>query len=90
MATEQGLYAHVVMILQNESENKKEREKTKKYNFQGKYAISKRWFDLDHDWLEENFMTREPCFYKKTLSNVLGVMVKKHINYFQYQLVMKK
>ena len=58
MAMEQGLYAQVVMIRQKDSENKKEKENTKKYNFQGKSAGSRRWFDLDHEWLEENFMTR--------------------------------
>ena len=49
MAIEQGLYAQVVMILQRESDNKK--EKTKKYNFQGKSVRSIRWFYLDHEWL---------------------------------------
>ena len=62
---EQGLYAQVVMIRRRESGDKKENEKTKKYNFQGQPARSRRWFDLDHDWLEENFRTREPDFYKK-------------------------
>ena len=38
---------------------------TKKYNFQEKSARSRHWFDLDHEWLEENPMTREPDFYKK-------------------------
>ena len=38
-------------------DNKKEQEKTKKYNFQGQSAGSKRWFDLDHEWLEEIFIT---------------------------------
>ena len=36
-----------------------------KYNFQGKSAGSRRWFDLDHEWLKINFMTREPYFYIK-------------------------
>ena len=62
---EQGLYAQVVMIFRKESEDKKEKENTKKYNFQGKSARSRRWFDLDYVWLEENFRTREPDFYKK-------------------------
>ena len=64
MATEQGLYAQVVMIRRKESENKKEKENNKKYNFQGKSSRSRRWFNLDHEWLEKNFMTREPDFYK--------------------------
>ena len=61
---EQGLYAQVVMIRRNGPENRKEKEKTKKYNFQGKSARSRRWFDLYHEWLKEDFMTREPYFYK--------------------------
>ena len=48
----QGLYAQVVMIFRKYSENQKEKENTKKYNFQGIYAISRRWLDLDHKWLE--------------------------------------
>ena len=67
MSTEKGLYAQVVMIRQKYSENKKEKENTKKYNFQEKSARSRRWFDLDHEQLEENLMTLEPGFYKKPL-----------------------
>ena len=52
------------MIRRKDPENKKEREKNKKYNFQGQLAESRRWFDLDHEWLEENFMSREPNFYR--------------------------
>ena len=51
------------MIHRKNSDNKKEKENTKKYNFQGKYARSIRWFDLDYEWLEENFRTREPDLY---------------------------
>ena len=56
------------MILRKESENRKEREKTKKYNFQGQAARSRRLFDIDHERLEENFRTCESDFYKKTVS----------------------
>ena len=42
MAMEQGMYAQVVMILQMDSNYKKEKEKNKKYNFQGKSARSRR------------------------------------------------
>ena len=59
----QGFYEQVVMILRKESENKKEKENTKKYNFQEKSSRSRRWFDLDHEWLEDNFMKYEPDFY---------------------------
>ena len=69
MALEQGLYAKVVMILRRESYDIKEKDKTKIYNFQGKSARTKHWFNLDHEWLKENFMTREPDFYKKLYDN---------------------
>ena len=36
-----------------------------KFNFQGRSARSQRWFDLDLDYIEVNFSTREPDFYKK-------------------------
>ena len=36
-----------------------------KFKFQGQSARSKRWFDLDLDWIEVNFSTREPDLYKK-------------------------
>ena len=36
-----------------------------KFKFQGQSARSQRWFDLDFDWIEVNFSTRETDFYKK-------------------------
>ena len=36
-----------------------------KFKFQGQSAISQRWFDLDLDWIEVNFSTSEPDFYRK-------------------------
>ena len=36
-----------------------------KFKFQGQSARSQRWFDLDLDFIEVNFSTREPDFYKK-------------------------
>ena len=64
MSIEQVLYAQVVRIYRKDSENKKENLKTNKYNFQGKSAISSRSVVLDHNGLEESFMTHEPYFYK--------------------------
>ena len=34
-------------------------------NFQGNSSRSKSWFNLDHEWLEEKFCTREPDLYTK-------------------------
>ena len=62
MATEQGLYAQVIMICRKDLKfvstvkNKNEA----KFKLQGKSAISQRWFDLNLDWIEVNFSTREP------------------------------
>ena len=67
MATEQGLYAQVIMLRQKYSKfvaadrNKKEA----KFKFQGKYARSQSWFNLEFYWIEVNFSTREPDLYKK-------------------------
>ena len=36
-----------------------------KFKFQGISARSQRWFDLEFDWIEVNFSTCEPDFYKK-------------------------
>ena len=36
-----------------------------KFKFQGQYARSQIWFDLDLDWIDINFSTREPDFYNK-------------------------
>ena len=67
MAMEQGLYAQLVMIGQKDPD-KKGKGKDQEYNFQGQSARPIRWFDLDHEWLEENFSTREPDI-SKILSN---------------------
>ena len=60
---EKGTFAQEVIIHRKESENKKEKETIKKYNFQGQSVRSGRWSDLDHEWFEENFRTRERDFY---------------------------
>ena len=62
---ENGLYIKLVMIHRRDSYDKKEKDKTKKYNYQGKSARIKHQFNLDHEWLKGNFMTREPYFYRK-------------------------
>ena len=69
----QGLYEQVVMIRRKDSDNKKENENTKIYNFQRKSAISIRWFHLNHEWREENFRTNEMYFYRKIYqTNIRG------------------
>ena len=68
MAMEQGLYAQVVILRQKDLDDKKERENIKKYNFQIQSARSIFWFDLDHEWLEENLVKVQRT-YIKPLSN---------------------
>ena len=62
---EQSLYAQVVKLRHTDLEfvatdkNKNEA----KFKFQGQYARSRLWFDIDLDWIEINFISREPDFY---------------------------
>ena len=62
MDLENGLYSQVIVIRRRESDDKKGKDKAKK-NFQRKSAKTKCWFDLNHEWLKENFTTHEPYFY---------------------------
>ena len=68
MAMEQGLYAQFFMIsrkyLKLIAANKNKNEAKSK--FQGQ---SQRWFNLDFGWIEVNFSTREPDFYKKVFQS---------------------
>ena len=67
MATEQILYAQVVMLcrkdlnITEENENKNEA----KFKLQGQSTRSQRWFDLYFDWIEEMFSTQKHYFYRK-------------------------
>ena len=49
------------MIFDEADKNKNE----SKFKFQGQSAKSQLWFDLDFDWIDVKFCTREPDFYKK-------------------------
>ena len=67
MAMEQGLYAQVIMLRQDDlkfvaTDKNKNRAK---FKFQGRSARSQRWFDLDLDFIEVTFSTRESDFYNK-------------------------
>ena len=67
MAMEQILYAQVIkfwrkdLLFDAADKNKTE----SKFKFQGQSARSQLWFDLDLDWIDINFSTCEPDFYKK-------------------------
>ena len=64
---EQVLYEKLVKIRQKDlkfiATNKNTNEA--KFKFQGQSARSQRWFNLEFDWIEVNFSTCEPDFYKK-------------------------
>ena len=60
----------------------KKREKKRKtsteeseltYHFQGQYVRSQHWFNLDPDWIKDNFFTMEPKFFKSPhLKHITG------------------
>ena len=52
-------------------------ESEAQYQFQGKSARSQYLFDTDPDWIEDNFMTRDPDFSKEYTVNIFEV---KQIN----------
>ena len=68
---EQSLYAQVVKLwrkdLQFFAADKNKNEG--KFKFQGQSERSQLRFDIDLDWIDINFSTREPDFYKKLFQN---------------------
>ena len=72
----------VVMICRKDLDNKIEKDNTNKYHFQGQSARSMHWFDLDHEWLEEMFCTREPDFYTNIYKMNTEGQEMEHIKYF--------
>ena len=69
---EQILYAQMVNLRQKDlkciASNKNKNEA--KFKFQGLSARSQRWFDLDFDWVEVDFITGETDFYKKLFKSM--------------------
>ena len=70
MATEKSLHAQVIKFrrkdLKFDAADKNKIES--KFKFQGQSGRSRLRFDLDFDWIDINFFTREPDFYKETFS----------------------
>ena len=60
-----------------------------KFNFQGLSAISQRWFDLDLDWIEVNFSTREPDFIRNVFKAMMIHKIVIHSETFKFQLEMQ-
>ena len=42
------------------------------YKFEGKSSENKSWFDLDCDWIETTFRTREPEFYRRLFEDYVS------------------
>ena len=88
MAMEQSLYAQVVKLRHKDlkfvATYKKKNEA--KFKFQGQSARSQLWFDLDLNWVEINFSTREPDFYKKLFKSITIHKRIIHSKHFKCQL----
>ena len=62
----QSFYAQVIMFRRKDLKFDAEDKNTKKqFKFKGQSGRSRLWFDLDLDWIDIHFSTREPYFYKK-------------------------
>ena len=53
-----------------------------KFKFQGQYARSHLWFDLDFDCIELSFSTHEPDLYKETFSYTWHDKIQINLKYF--------
>ena len=71
MEMEQSLYAQIIMFRRKDLkfDAAEKNKNTSKFKFQGQSARSKFWFDLDLHWIDINFSTHEPDFYKKLFQN---------------------
>ena len=66
------------------AENKNKNEV--KLKFQGQSTRSQCWFDLDFDFIEVNFSTREPDFYKKLFMVHDDTQDKNTFKFFQFTI----
>ena len=57
-----------------------------KFKFKGQSARSQLWFDLDLDWIDINFSTREPDFYKKLFQSHDNKQDEDTFKTFQVQI----
>ena len=60
------------------------------YLFQGQYERFKHWFDIDLEWVEEIFMTREPEFLRGRFNGILKFKLENHFLHFLFLLGMQK
>ena len=85
MAMKQGLYAQVVMLHQKDlifTEANKNKNEVK-FKFHSQYTRSQCWFDIDFDWIEVSFSTREPDFYKKLCQSHENTQATNTFKWFQ-------
>ena len=85
MGMEKVLYAQVVILCQKYLKpikaNKNKNEA--KFKFQGQSEISQRWFDIYFYWIEVNFRTCEPEFYRKIFQRHEETQDKNKFKIFQ-------
>ena len=79
MDMEQGLHEQVVKL----------HRKDLKFKLQGQYTRSQRWFDIDFDWIEVNFITSEPDFYKICFGAMRINKIQIHLKAFKFQWEIK-
>ena len=70
-AMAQSLYAQVIKFRRKDLkfDAADKNKNASKFKCQGQPARSRYWFDLDLDWIDINFSTREPDFYNKLFQN---------------------
>ena len=89
---DQSLYAQVIRFRRKDlkfdaaDENKNE----SKFKLQGQSARSQLWFDLDLDWIDINFSTREPDFYKKLFQSHDNEQDTNTFKFFKFQSEMQR
>ena len=89
---EQSLYEQVIkfrrkyFLFDAADKNKKE----SKFKFQGQSVRYQLWFDLNLDWIDMNFSTRESNFYKKLFQSHDDKQDKDTFKTFQVPIVNAK
>ena len=56
-----------------------------KFKFKGLSAGLQLWFDLEFDWIEVKFSTREPDFYKKRFKTMMIHKIQIHSRALKFQ-----
>ena len=88
---EKRLYAQVIKFrrkdLKFDAADKNKNES--KIKFQGQSGRSRLWFDLDLDWIDINFSTREPSI--RNFFKIMTMSKKQiHSEYLKFRLEMQR